>query len=251
MLKAFGTYLSSLHRRMFARWIDPDDTFSNVVDLICGKDPLDEAHDEEATHYDGKVLLFQTKAERLAEQLKAECIRTERSQKFARTEALKVGKLVVLSKLDPRLRECCHLYFEHQPVLSEYLVSAVVTANGSLQGLRLVCSALASAFPNLDDDVSIKTVKQMSFESDVDETNRLITDHWTIGGDKIHHRVYDLVLKLQGDLVPEKGVPMNEWAPSGNGAVPISHYRVYGSIFACAYVMVLETEHQKRTTHAA
>ena len=264
MLKTLGNYLASLHRRICARWFDSDEneTLSNVVELVCGKDSLDEARDERETHAVGMVLPFLTKEQRLyarqkierehaetARQLAQE--KAEAARRFVREEALARRKLVILSRQDPRLRECCLLYFEKQPVLSEYLVSAVISANGSLQGLRLVCSELAKAFPNLNDDVPIEIVEKMRVESDVSKTKQLVIAYWSVGGHRIRDLVYNLVLELQGDRIPVEGVPMSEWLPSGNGSVPSIHYDVYGSIFACACVMILATKDSKRKTHAA
>ncbi len=271
MWQTLRKHVIAIRDRVQSFFADSEDneSFSNVVDLVCGKESeRDSSHDPslagpaaaraggENAGY-GEVLLFQTKAQRVqarieAQQLheQAEKAQRDKDRERARREMIAANKLVVLSTTDPRFQQCCDEYFPDRPILSAYLVRTVIEHEGSLLVLRLICSALAKALPDVKEDISTETARRMSVETDIDETRRLINACWTLGGDKIREAVWNLGVKLNG-FDPGDNLPKDEWQEFGNESVALDHYKIYTRIFACAYVMLLATKAAHRTSHVA
>lgn len=178
---------------------------------------------------EGKLLLFQTRAER---------------------QAAKWEKIVERSEMI-RAKTCADNFFPDQPVLSEYLLRAVMKAHGSFHILRLICLALQKAFPNQKDDVSLETVQEMSLQGSLGATERLVRRYRDQGSLESLTCARELAFKLQGDPIPQKKVPRSEWIMATNDFLKIEFLPIYARTFICAYIMLLATHEEKRKTHAA
>ncbi|MEK7452206.1 MAG: hypothetical protein AAB664_02615 [Patescibacteria group bacterium] len=252
MFQALRRFFISLGNQLFARHLlienDEDDT-SNVIDLVCKKDVSESSDTETDMASLGKLLPFKTKAQREFDRIAQEQREQQEqrcSRRAVRSDAVQKGKMILLSKRDPRLSQCCEEFFYEQPVLAEYLLSKIVSANGSLQVLRLTCLHLTKAFPKIEADVSSEMMKRMSVEADLEKTVDLASRHWGIGGDKIQARTKDLVFELQGDPIPEKKVPRGKWLMKERVCVSLDDLDIYARIFICAYVMLLASKEETR-----
>lgn len=253
MFQRFRAYVTSVVNRWFPSYdlFDDEDTefVDNVTKLVCLPRTDRTEHDAQPS---GDLLVFQTKAQREQTRLEAERVREQATRTQVREKAIRTGKLVLFAKHDPRLRLCCQEFFPHQPNLSAYLYSRIVSTDGSLTILRLICSELVKAFPNGREDVPVDLVEQLSLESAPGGLDKLVNAYWAIGGDKIRARARELGVKLQGEPIPEEGIPREQWIMTGDGSITPDRLRTYLKIFTCAHVMLLAAhDAMKRKHHAA